>query len=59
MVDPEEPMRAGQRGALGVANSRGDSRPGGGGCGRERRGTCFVSQNVHGIQIGRGKLVGG
>ena len=29
MVDPEGPMSAGRRGALGVANSRGDSRPGG------------------------------
>ena len=31
VVDPEGPMRAGRRGALGVANSRGDSRTGGGG----------------------------
>ena len=29
-VDPEGPMSAARRGALGVANSRGDSRPGGG-----------------------------
>ena len=30
MADPEGPMSARPRGALGVANSRGDSRPGGG-----------------------------
>ena len=29
MVDPEGPISAGWRGALGVLNSRGDSRPGG------------------------------
>ena len=29
MVDPEGPLSAGRRGALGVANSRRDSRPGG------------------------------
>ena len=31
VVDPEGPMSAGRRGALEVENSRGDSRPGGGG----------------------------
>ena len=31
VVDPEGPMSSGRRGAIGVANSRGDSRPGGGG----------------------------
>ena len=31
VVDPEGPIKAGRRGAFGVADSRGDSRPGGGG----------------------------
>ena len=31
MVDPKGPMSAGRRGAFGVANSRGNSRPGRGG----------------------------
>ena len=42
VVDPERPMSAGRRGALGVTNSRGDSRPEGGDVEAGARGSCFV-----------------
>ena len=46
MVDPEGPMSAGQRGALGVANFKGYSRPGEGGVEERASGfesSCWVS----------------
>ena len=52
-------MRAGRRGAFGVANSRGDLRPRGGGCGGGSGGAGSVWLNVHGIRGSRRELVSG